>query len=144
MKIPTRATFVHSSPAGSYTTPCKVLIYGNVNCTVSYIDPYSQEKIVATMPFERFTFPKLKKKKVVKVTKTAKTKTAYMCAVDFDWELGEAMGGVRLYPSKEDCLANRACVEACGMVKVKVTLDKVILQPNFKKMVASSGKPKKA
>lgn len=44
-----------------------------------------------------------------------------MCAVDFQWEVGEAMGGNRIYPSVKDLKDNLTCWKECGIVKVKVT-----------------------
>ena len=42
----------------------------------------------------------------------SKLKVCYgwMCAVDFDFELGEAAGGNKIYPSKEDLMERRKCV----------------------------------
>ncbi len=51
---------------------------------------------------------------------------AYMCQTDWDFELGEACGGTKLYPSVEDLKENRKCVKQCGIVQVKVTLTKLI------------------
>lgn len=46
----------------------------------------------------------------------------YMCAIDWDWELGEAMGGTKIYSSVEDLKECHKCWEECGIVKVKVSL----------------------
>ena len=32
-----------------------------------------------------------------------------MCEVDFDWELGQALGGNKIYPSKENLMECRKC-----------------------------------
>ena len=32
-----------------------------------------------------------------------------MCKVDFDWELGEASGGNKVYASRQDLLKHRKC-----------------------------------
>lgn len=53
----------------------------------------------------------------------------YMCLVDFEYELGAAMGGNVIYPSEEDCRANRTCVASCGIVEVEVRLRKVVQEP---------------
>lgn len=45
----------------------------------------------------------------------------YMCKVTFDHELGEALGGSRIYSSKEDLLAHHPMAKECGIVKVKIT-----------------------
>ncbi len=55
---PTRATFVHSSMAGSFTTPCKILTYGSARCSVSYTDPISKEVVMRTMENKDLTFKK--------------------------------------------------------------------------------------
>lgn len=54
----------------------------------------------------------------------------YMCLVDFNFELGEACGGNVIYPSVKDLKANRTCWEECGIVKVNISLDKVISHGN--------------
>lgn len=44
----------------------------------------------------------------------------YMCKTDFDFELGYASGGNRVYPSVGDLKECRPCAESCGIVAVKV------------------------
>lgn len=53
-------------------------------------------------------------------------KYGYMCATDFNWEVGEALGGTTVYASVEDLKHNRKCVEQCGIVKVEVKLVEVV------------------
>ncbi len=60
-----------------------------------------------------------------------KPRIGYMCQTDFDHELGEAPGGIKIYMSKEDCLANCTCATHCGIAKVKITFDKNILRGNM-------------
>ena len=52
----------------------------------------------------------------------------YMDRVDFEDELGEALGGTKVYPSVEDlieeCLPHN--VHYCGIVKVKIELIEVV------------------
>jgi hypothetical protein len=48
-----------------------------------------------------------------------------MCQTDWNWELGEALGGTTIYASIEDLEDSRKCVENCGIVKVKITLEKI-------------------
>ncbi len=50
----------------------------------------------------------------------------YMCKVGFDWELGHAIGGNKIYPSVEDLKENCRCVEECGIVKVRIELEEVV------------------
>ena len=54
----------------------------------------------------------------------------YMCLVDFECEVGNAMGGNRVFPSVEDLRANLKCVDACGIVKVEVRALEII-QPGI-------------
>lgn len=61
------------------------------------------------------------------------SRIGYMCATDFDFEVGEAPGGIQIYRSKEDALAHRSCIRSCGLVKVKIMLEKVILKSNLLK-----------
>jgi len=61
-----------------------------------------------------------------------KSKYAYMCLVDYNWELGEALGGVVLYPTLKDLQENQKCVDKCGVVRVKIILDKTIQESDFK------------
>ena len=51
-------------------------------------------------------------------------KYAYMCGVDWQHELGEAMGGNVLYPSVDDLKQCMKCWESCGIVKVSVSIEK--------------------
>jgi hypothetical protein len=44
----------------------------------------------------------------------------WMCKVDFDFELGEASGGNKVYASEEDLKRHAACVSECGMAEVVV------------------------
>ena len=47
-----------------------------------------------------------------------------MCGVDWQHELGEAMGGNVLYPSVDDLKRCMKCWESCGIVKVSVSMEK--------------------
>ena len=46
----------------------------------------------------------------------------YMCATDYEHELGEASGGTGVYASVADLKASRPCVAECGIVAVRVEL----------------------
>lgn len=50
----------------------------------------------------------------------------YMCATDYEHELGEASGGTPLYASVSDLKASRACVAECGIVAVRVEFLRVV------------------
>lgn len=52
----------------------------------------------------------------------------YMCKSDFDFELGNAQGGVRVHPSIKDLQAHQTCTQdrnGCGIVAVRVELVEV-------------------
>lgn len=57
---------------------------------------------------------------------TTDTRTGYMCKTDFDWELGNAAGGNRVFASVDDLRENKRCVDGCGIVEVAVTLVRVV------------------
>lgn len=44
----------------------------------------------------------------------------FMCAIDWAHELGEALGGNRVYPSAKDLKENHAMSPECGIVEVEV------------------------
>jgi len=52
----------------------------------------------------------------------------YMCKTDFDYELGHADDGNKVYPSERALREHQKCVSTCGFVKVKVTLVEVCLE----------------
>ena len=54
-----------------------------------------------------------------------------MCKVDFECELGAAMGGNLVFPSIEDCRKHRKCVDQCGIVKVRVSGVEVVQEENY-------------
>lgn len=54
--------------------------------------------------------------------------TGYMCAIDFECELGKASGGNTVYPSVDDLKRRHASWEECGIVEVRVDLVKTIVQ----------------
>lgn len=56
----------------------------------------------------------------------AHIRTGYMCKIDFDYELGCASGGSRVYPSQRDLRACHKMADDCGIVEVQVTLIRVI------------------
>lgn len=58
-------------------------------------------------------------------------RTGFMCKVDFDHELGNALGGNRVFADEADCEKDRECVDTCGMVEVEVRLKRVVKEDNF-------------
>jgi hypothetical protein len=61
----------------------------------------------------------------------------YMDKTDWDYELGEALDGNKLYPSIEDLEKNQDCVKSggCGIVKVEVKLVEVVIKSDYKMRV---------
>jgi hypothetical protein len=57
-----------------------------------------------------------------------------MCAIDFSYELGEALGGNTIYPSLEDLRKHHECLDFCGFEEV-VTMSK----EDFIELVAKAG-----
>ena len=62
------------------------------------------------------------------MTKSHSEITGYMCRVDFEYELGYAMGGNVVYPSIEDLKRCRPCADSCGIVAVRVELVEVVTE----------------
>ena len=50
----------------------------------------------------------------------------YMCATDYEHELGMAAGGTEIYASVSDLKATRKCVSECGIVAVRVEFVRVV------------------
>lgn len=57
--------------------------------------------------------------------------TGYMCKVAWDYELGNALGGERIYPSQADLISNHNCTDQCGMVEVEVRLKRIVKESDF-------------
>lgn len=59
---------------------------------------------------------------------------AYIDSVDWDYELGEALGGTVLYESPEDCKEERPCMRdgGCGIYKVEVRFVEEIQREDLK------------
>jgi len=55
----------------------------------------------------------------------------YMDKVDFDYELGEAIDGNKIFPSVEALTKHKPCTRSCGIVKVEVRLKEVIQDTDF-------------
>lgn len=51
---------------------------------------------------------------------------AYVCKTDWEWHFPDDFDGVNLYFSEESIKKHRKCVEECGIVKVKVSLEEVV------------------
>lgn len=64
---------------------------------------------------------------------------AYMDKVDWDYEVGGAAGGNKVYPSIDDLEICKPCVASCGMVEVELKLRRVIKESDFSERI-SKGK----
>lgn len=47
-------------------------------------------------------------------------KRGWMCLTDFQHELGEADGGVRVFPDRESLAQHKPCISECGVIEVVV------------------------
>lgn len=54
----------------------------------------------------------------------------YMCLVDFQCELGAALGGNTVYPDAEDCRERRGCTDECGIIEVEIRCRRVVQPGN--------------
>ena len=59
-----------------------------------------------------------------------RVRIGYMDGTDFDEELGEALGGNKVYPDLKDCMDNNECVDECGVIKVEIRAIEVIYERN--------------
>ena len=57
--------------------------------------------------------------------------TGYMCQIAFNWELGEDSHGTEIYPTIEDLRKHHKCADECGIVKVTVKLESVIIEGKY-------------
>lgn len=55
-----------------------------------------------------------------------------MDKVDFDYEVGNDVQGTKIYPSVKSLVENRRCVGECGIVKIKVELEEVLLTTEYR------------
>jgi hypothetical protein len=58
-----------------------------------------------------------------------KTVTVYMCGTDWQWEVGEASDGNKIYPSVDELLEYCKCAAGCGIVECKITFSKWVQEP---------------
>ncbi len=63
---------------------------------------------------------------------TARTKVrGYMCAIDWEHEIGNASDGNKVYPSVEALKKHHTMWEECGIVEVEVTVISTIAPQMF-------------
>lgn len=55
--------------------------------------------------------------------------TVFMCKTAWDYEVGSALGGNRIYPDEQDCRENCKCAEGCGIVEVKMSFVRTVQEP---------------
>ncbi len=58
-------------------------------------------------------------------------RTGYMDKVDFEEELGNALGGNKVYSSLDDLRLQKPCTNSCGIVRVEVRAVEVVQETNF-------------
>jgi len=71
-------------------------------------------------------------------------RVGYMDKVDFDYELGNAKGGNKVFPSIKDLKENKPCIEECGIVEVEIKLRQVVQETDFSERIEKALKRKKA
>lgn len=55
----------------------------------------------------------------------------YMCATDWESELGAAPDGNRIFPSIEDAKDHLKCWQGCGLVEVRVAFSRIVEPGRF-------------
>lgn len=68
-----------------------------------------------------------------------KPRYGFMCAVDYQHELGEAAGGNVVYPSIGEVKEHRKCTDECGIVKVMVLRVATVQDENYSKPTFTYG-----
>jgi hypothetical protein len=66
--------------------------------------------------------------------------TGYMDKVDWDYEIGGAAGGNKVFPSIDDLEYCKPCVQSCGIVEVQVKLKRIIKESDFSERIARGKK----
>lgn len=71
-----------------------------------------------------------------KTIKKKSSKIGYMCGVDFQHEMDPHINeGIKVYNSIETLKELRTCWKQCGIIKVRVTLEKWELDQDFKREI---------
>jgi hypothetical protein len=66
----------------------------------------------------------------------------YMDKVDWDYEIGGAAGGNKIFPSIDDLKHCKPCVDSCGIVEVEVRLRRIIKESDFSERISAAKKRK--
>jgi hypothetical protein len=72
--------------------------------------------------------------------KKPKEITVFLDGVDWQHEIGEAVGGNKVYPSIEDLKEYNRCWNGCGIVKCKLVFEEWVVEQNFEEMFKDSSK----
>jgi hypothetical protein len=67
----------------------------------------------------------------VKNMNEERTVTGYMCKVDWDFEIGNASDGNKVFPSVANLKEHLKCTDECGIVEVEVRLKRVMQDGQF-------------
>jgi hypothetical protein len=71
-----------------------------------------------------------------------KTKVkGYMCAIDWQYEIGNARDGNRVYPSLEALKEAHPMYEECGVVEVEVRITLTVMEPDYGRIEKTSTAP---
>jgi hypothetical protein len=66
----------------------------------------------------------------MKLTPEGEATVVYMCRVEHDYEMGHASDGVRIFPTLESLKEHHQCWAECGIVEVRVSLNRIIVEGN--------------
>jgi len=72
-----------------------------------------------------------KKNQCPKCSDESSVRYGYMCKTDYEYEVGHARGGNLVYASEEELKKEKLCVFTCGIVKVRIELEEVILKEDL-------------
>lgn len=53
-------------------------------------------------------------------------KVGYMCAIDYEYHIEDDWNGTEIFPSVKSLKKQSPCVKSCGILKVKVTVEKTV------------------
>jgi hypothetical protein len=64
-----------------------------------------------------------------------------MCAVDFQFHLGDDVDPARVYADEETLRAERGCVSECGIVEVEVSVVRWVQHSDYSSLIAPTLPP---
>lgn len=65
----------------------------------------------------------------------------FMCKTDFEHDARDASDGARVFPSEAAVRRERKCVAECGIVEVRLTLERVVQAEDFSGLTAEGSPP---